>query len=175
MEENNKIASHLITGLKNALDDIYLFTGKDCQVNLPEYLFTTNIAKELSKDFNVFQSYEILIEAKTKHLIRQALPLNLGSSLFSPIKEEKVKRFIYGKEKIRNGRVDLAIVDTRPLHASFIGSLRYLIEVKGINPASKKVKEDLERLLAFMQLRNEVGTSFVENSFFATLYQFKDK
>lgn len=175
MKENVNIASHIIRGLKKSLDDVYLFTGEDCQVSLPEYLFTVNIAKELSEVFNVFKGYEILIEAKTKSLIKLALPLNLVVSFFSTTKNKKIKRVTYGKEKIRNGRVDLAVVDTRPSNFNFIGSLRHIIEVKGINPANKKVKEDLERLLAFTQLKNEVGSSCIKSSFFATLYQFKDK
>ncbi|MBE0508070.1 MAG: hypothetical protein IBX50_15380 [Marinospirillum sp.] len=158
----------IITGaIHRTVERLFLWTGSELKIVVPEYVLTTFIADDLSEAFNVFNGHKILLERKTRYLVKESLTHRFYSRLGQK-RAKQPKRFVSGLEKIRNGRVDIVVIK----ESGFLDQVVTLVEIKGVNPSKNKVIEDIKRLNAFCDLKNEVGQSTLESAYFVALYQF---
>lgn len=163
--KKTEISGLIFKGIKKTVDDLFYWTGDDLTVEFPEYSLTTNIAHEVSKELNITNNHTIYLEKKTRQIIKQSVKHHFNS----PFYKKKKSNFIYTKESIRNGRVDIAIIK----NDSFIGSLKHIIEVKGINPSQNGIRKDLKRLQAFINLKNQHSGSTIDSCYFSAIHRYK--
>ncbi|MBE0471726.1 MAG: hypothetical protein IBX55_19725 [Methyloprofundus sp.] len=162
----------IVKGLHATFNDLYRFTGDELDVSHPEYLLTVNIAKSLAENFFGFNGYDIRIECPTKYLIRHAFKFKMPKFHW-PLHKNKncqsTKRYIKGLEKVRKGRVDIALFK----QGGFSKVLKYVFEIKRPNQAKKSIIQDLVRLKTFCLLENEDGFSDFQAGYFIGLQYFQ--
>jgi len=154
------LEQHMITGLrkgyiqKQTLHAAYY----DSDLNIVEYLLTVNVAQTLI-DWNLENgmSYSLFLEYPTDNFFKNAFVpyMIVGDDIFDttiihPLAAQQLDK----REDIRQGRLDLAVcqgaVGMSDFKSSVVG-----IELKGINPRTEKVIEDIDRLVLALTMKDD--------------------
>lgn len=157
--------------MNKTLKDIEVFVDDLTEGVQAEYLFTVNVAKELStyNDLPGFP-YKIRLERKAKNFARECLPK--VKRVGSPWKKNSTELLKEIPKNYREGKIDLAVYkDNVTLH--FSDYPLCAIELKAFNPQKSKIIADLERNLAFLNLKANTGESVLEFTIFAAFHWCK--
>ncbi|MEI1682326.1 hypothetical protein V8P49_14045 [Acinetobacter baumannii] len=168
-DENVSVA--IEKAMHTTLGDIRRFVNDLTEGIQAEYLFTVNVAKELAKhNIGPGDPYKIRLERKVNVFARDCLPkIKIQGNRW----EKNSRKFLKDIPKTyREGKIDLAVyVDgylpyptTYPLCA---------IELKAFNPAKCKIKDDLLRNQALLNLQANTGESVLKFTHFAAFHWYK--
>lgn len=166
MPTKDEFQTAIFTGLTNACEDAYHFTGEVNSKIRPEYIVTVNVAKGLFT-INGRQSgygYEFILkfEEDTPTFAMACVPQMIADNIFNM----KTRGF---QDTDRSGKIDICVYDQsgdKPICP---------IEVKGFCPSKAEVVKDLERNLQLLELIDkETGASTLEFAFLAALEEHKN-
>jgi hypothetical protein len=129
-----KLDEQIRLGIKQAIDRQWRYTKNLTNIK-PEYLLTIAVADALSQGFDEIAGVdlEILLEESTRRI---SADLQIQTSGLSNYFAEQLKNFIS-----RKGRVDIYLKSD---------SARWIVEVKGLDPATKEIQKELIRLSEFL-------------------------
>lgn len=151
---------HMVTGLrkgyvqKQTLHAAYY----DSDLDIVEYLLTVNVAQTLIDwNFGNGMNYSLFLEYPTDKFFKNAFVpyMIVGDDIFdTTIIHPLAAKQIDKREDIRQGRLDLAVcqgaVGISDFKSSVVG-----IELKGINPRTEKVLEDIDRLVLALTMKDD--------------------
>lgn len=150
----------IFTGLENACNDAYHFTGEVNARIRPEYIVTVNVAKGLftMNEGQTGYGYNLIIrfEERTENFAIACVPKMVATNVFD-------MKFRGYHNTERNGKIDLCIYDE-------FNRAICPIEIKDFCPSNNEILKYLERNLQLMQLEDkDTGKSTLEFAFLATL------
>ena len=154
IEKHLKIGLHTGYNQNQVLHTSYI----DRETSIVEYLLTVNVAQQLIEwNTEKHWCYSLYLEYPTEKFFKNAfLPyMQVGDNIFDiDIIHPEVTKSIKNNKSIRHGRVDLAVCAEKTDFSDFKESL-IGIEIKGINPSTDKVIEDIERLVQAIEMRDD--------------------
>ena len=165
MSDQADIESKIISAMKIACTETFIFSEDETRPIDAEYLFTVNVAKEIvTLNSGVGYPYKIFLEHPTKKFASNCVPLmgkNPTTNRTAIRKRQNTKR---------NGKIDVAVYRDGTWHGKPICA----IELKGFNPQRRLVLEDLKRNAEYFDLSCESGSSQISFTIFAAMYSYKN-
>lgn len=172
------IVATMKEAMNKTLGNIYSFSSEPKDRIHAEYLFTVNVAQTISK-LHMMRSGEphpIRLEKSTNDLINECFPYIRirQNGVFS--RSTVTNRIVRGKSLIRKGRADIVCYKLSPPDSD----IRYkksssplcVIELKSFKPATTKIKEDLVRNAAFLDLYANIGENSLDFAVFASFENY---
>lgn len=124
-----QIQDCIIRGVKRGVARKLLYS-KDLLKIKPEYLLTVAVADAVAEGFDGVNGIdvEVKLEEETGRITRDLVPYPVGSKEWIGAPRHRVKR---------KGKIDIFINTNKTC---------WLIEVKGMNPSSRGIQADIERI-----------------------------
>ncbi|WP_323941622.1 hypothetical protein [Aeromonas caviae] len=178
-DEIKLIIDKIKLGMKNAYRNTLVFTGDQTQKFGAEYLFTVNVAQAIGNlNDHDGEPYKIYIEAKTKIVARDCLPVIKGTKAarggFS-INKETIFRCNHAIPFIeRNGKIDIAVYRESD-DCDFFDYVPFcVIELKSFNPTRNLVVRDLKRNSELLRASGPTGKSSIQVGVFSAAHQIRN-
>jgi len=154
------LEKHMTTGLCNGYNQKQTLHAAyyDSDLDIVEYLLTVNVAQALiAWNGENGMKYSLFLEYPTDKFFKNAFVpyMIVGDDIFDttvihPLAAQQIDK----RQDIRQGRLDLAVcqgaVNMSDFKSSVIG-----IELKGINPSTEKVFEDIDRLVLALTMEDD--------------------
>jgi hypothetical protein len=154
------LEKHMTTGLRNGYNQKLTLHADyyDSDLDIVEYLLTVNVAQTLSIwNQENGMKYSLFLEYPTGKFFKNAFVpyMIVGDNIFDttvihPLAAQQLDK----RQDIRQGRLDLAVcqgaVGMSDFKSSVVG-----IELKGINPSTEKVFEDIDRLVLALTMEDK--------------------
>lgn len=176
--EISSIIEKIQRGMKKSYNDTLNFTGDPTQKFGAEYLFTVNVAQTIGElNGPNGEPYKIYIEAKTKTVARDCLPVlkrekGVGGGSF--VNRKAIFRCNHSLPAIeRNGKIDIAVYRENDNREFFDHVPFCVIELKGFNPTRNLVVKDLKRNTELLRASGPTGASSIQVGVFSSAHQIK--
>ncbi|MEO8236266.1 MAG: hypothetical protein ABI549_12680 [Flavobacterium sp.] len=169
----DEIESRIKKGLINGYNDNILFTQNysDLQSRIIEYLIVVNVAQEL-KEYCFKRGIDVNLEYSLNNFYNNAFPSAvIEGDIFN---SKLVNRKNHSPEDSKSKRLDIVLTsemqnnnETFPSTKSMVG-----IEIKSINQANKKIKQDIIRLSKALNLTDPISENYIKAGFVCFFKRF---